>query len=303
DLRGKIAVLYGSLTQAPLTPKDFPLYSIERDQRIIALLEQKEPTAIITVNLQPPSVERLIEDRTFSIPSATVAADVGLKLLEREGQNAHLTLVTQRTPSEAANILGRKANKRPERIVICAHYDTKFDTPGAIDNGSGTAALLSLARILSKSELDISLEFVAFNDEEYFSQGDTVYANASDFSNILAAINLDGIGQRLGATTMAIMSHSQALRACVETVAAQYPGFVWVDPWPQSNHSTFAWRGVPSLALTSYFAGVTRFDHQPADSTRWVSSARLAEVVTFVREVVENIQHETLTWARPSVQP
>src|ERR1044072_4793655 len=35
---------------------------------------------------------------------------------------------------------------RPEIVVIGAHYDSVFGSPGANDNGSGVAAMLALAR-------------------------------------------------------------------------------------------------------------------------------------------------------------
>lgn len=302
DLRGKIGVLYGELTQTPLTPKNFALYTVERDQRIVALLERKQPLALLTVNLQPPSTERLIEDRDFAIPSATVTAEIGLKLVERAGDTVHLLIIAHSSPSCSANVIGTKAGSRPERIVLCAHYDTKIDTPGASDNASGMAALLTLARILSRRNIAAGLEFVAFSDEEYFGQDDAAYVRDSgdQMGTILAAINMDAIGQALGANTVAIMSHSVALHERVSAATAQYPGVIWVDPWPQSNHSTFAWRGVPSIAFTSYFAGMNRYIHLPADTPKWISSAKLAQVVTLVTEIVESIQHESLAWARPS---
>ncbi len=82
DLRGRIAVLYGDLARSPLTTKGCVLYEAERDWKIVSLLEEKGPEAIITVNPRLGCVERIIEDWEFSIPSATVPAEVGLVLLD-----------------------------------------------------------------------------------------------------------------------------------------------------------------------------------------------------------------------------
>lgn len=51
-------------------------------------------------------------------------------------------------------------------LVVGAHYDTAEDTPGADDNGSGTAALLELARIFRNVSPKRTLRFVFFSTEE-----------------------------------------------------------------------------------------------------------------------------------------
>ena len=56
---------------------------------------------------------------------------------------------------------------RPDEIVIIgAHYDSVADCPAANDNGSGIAAVLSLARTFFDSQNDRTLRFVAFVNEE-----------------------------------------------------------------------------------------------------------------------------------------
>ena len=82
-----------------------------------------------------------------------------------------------------------------------AHFDTKIATPGALDNAAGVSALLGLAETLGRAELACGLEFVAFNGEEYLPIGDDEYLRRgeSEFGQILAAINMDGIGAALGA--------------------------------------------------------------------------------------------------------
>jgi Zn-dependent M28 family amino/carboxypeptidase len=59
--------------------------------------------------------------------------------------------------------------KRPERIfIVGAHYDSAPGAPGANDNGSGTAAVLELARMLKNVQLSAGTElrFVLFVNEE-----------------------------------------------------------------------------------------------------------------------------------------
>ena len=59
--------------------------------------------------------------------------------------------------------------KQDEVIVIGAHYDTVWLTPGADDNASGVAGLLEIARALAGRHFARTLRFIAFcNEEEPF---------------------------------------------------------------------------------------------------------------------------------------
>lgn len=55
----------------------------------------------------------------------------------------------------------------PEILVIGAHYDTVFGSPGADDNASGVAALLEIARLLKDSKPARTIRLVAFANEEH----------------------------------------------------------------------------------------------------------------------------------------
>jgi Zn-dependent M28 family amino/carboxypeptidase len=68
-----------------------------------------------------------------------------------------------------------------EILVIGAHYDSAFTSPGANDNGTGTAAVLALAREFAKAKPMRTVRFVEFTNEEppYFwtdNMGSAVYA-------------------------------------------------------------------------------------------------------------------------------
>jgi Zn-dependent M28 family amino/carboxypeptidase len=59
--------------------------------------------------------------------------------------------------------------KRPDRIfIVGAHYDSAPGAPGANDNGSGTAAVLELARLLKtvRPSAGTEVRFVLFVNEE-----------------------------------------------------------------------------------------------------------------------------------------
>lgn len=91
----------------------------------------------------------------------------------------------------------------PDQVVVVgAHYDsfgreqTRVFAPGADDNGSGTAALMEIARLLARGPFDFSVRIVAFGAEEYGLHGSRAHATAARAAGerILAVLNLDMIG-------------------------------------------------------------------------------------------------------------
>ncbi len=304
DLTGRIAILYGDLTKNPLSPKSWFLLD-EHDRRLIELLEAKQPAALITVQNRLGRLERVIEDWEFTLPSATVPAEVGLALLQQSDPHPRLRLNTRQKPGHTANIIGHKAGADSTRLVLCAHYDTKFDTPGAYDNGGGVAVLLTLAQRLGRQNLPVGLQFIAFTGEEYMPIGDETYLHRyeADFGQFIAAINVDGVGYALNATSITALTASPAFEERVMAISRNFPGVVWVDPWPQSNHSTFAWRGVPSLALSGVEAWHSHYPHHlRSDTLDWLSPAKLAETAALVQAIVESLQAETPAWSRGEIR-
>jgi aminopeptidase YwaD len=297
ELHGRIGLLYGDLCKSPLSPKSWFLKS-DRDDRVIKLLEQKEPAALITVQARPGMLERVIEDWEFTIPSATVPAQTGLVLMAQRGAEMHLKIDSRLSPGHSWNVIARKPGEMNRRIVLCAHYDTKYDTPGAFDNASGVAVLLALAQKLASRKLPFNLEWVAFGNEESLPLGDDFYARKyeQEFKNIVAAINFDGVGQTLAANSITLIAGSQPFQHLLSELTQNYPGIVWVDPWPESNHSTFSWRGVPSIAVSS--AGAVRVDHLRSDTLDWVSREGLNEVIALAGEILDNLQEKLPQWTR-----
>jgi hypothetical protein len=298
NLNGRIALLYGHLSKDPVFPMNFELVQFERDQAINRLLIEKAPAAVLAVNLNPWRRVHIFEDEDFPIPSATLSTEVGRRLLTEQGHTAHLTIRSTTAPGHVTTLIGRTPPAHTHAIVICAHYDTKVGTPGAFDNGSGAAVLLALAESLPKAGLSVDLEFIAWGDEEYGAHTDMAYVrqHGDRFDDLICAINVDGVGPLMENTTLTMLAHSPAFEERVRAVHAGHPGVVWVDPWVQSNHSTFALHGVPSIALSTL---TWERAHQADDSMQWIGPEKLAEAIALVTELVEEIQRHPASWSRP----
>ena len=213
-----------------------------------------------------------------------------------------MKIVARRSPSHTDNVVARLQGDISQRIVFCAHYDSKVDTPGAYDNAAGVGVLLTLAEVLSHRPHRHTLEWVAFTGEEGAGLGDMEYARQAQktgngFDQITALINIDGVGPYTGTNTITSLAGSSEFEALIDQKLARYPGVMKVDPWPASDHYIFYSNGTPSIALTS--KGIRDIFHTLSDTFEWISGAKLAETAQLVLDLFEELDHQDLSWSRP----
>ena len=188
-------------------PKNFVFYNPEEHQRIIALLEQGQPAAIVCATGRNSSLAGgaypfpLIEDGDFEIPSVYMTEEEGARLVQYAGKTAALKSNSSRIPGKGYNVIGRKGSPSGGRLVVTAHIDAKKGTPGAIDNASGVIVLLLLAELLRDYDGSRQIELAAFNGEDYYAvPGQMLFLrqNQERFHEILLNINIDGAGYKEG---------------------------------------------------------------------------------------------------------
>jgi aminopeptidase YwaD len=293
ELRGRIAVLHGELTSGPLFPRNYPFFTVEEHQRIVELLEQKGPQAVITVSHIAGNPAPIIEDGDFTLPSVTVPAGVGPLLLAVDGPIS-LRVRSVAQPGRSANVIGRRPAPDRAKIVLCAHFDTKPGTPGALDNAAGVAAVLALAERLAGESLGTNLEIVAFNGEDHYAApGEVAYINGcgSEFGRISLVVNVDGVGLKGEAATVAFFNCPEGWAEKTRAEMAARPRLEESDPWPEGDHSIFAMRGVPCIALTSdgIHALIDGIIHTSNDTLDLVEPAQIAAVVDFLAALLTRI--------------
>jgi len=146
----------------------------------------------------------------------TLAGEIGERNMTRypqlnaaadfiENSFSHAGLVPRRDTYDlhgrACHNIETEIGAHPEILLVGAHYDSVFGSPGANDNGSGVAAMLALARRFAQKPAQHTLRFVAFVNEEppYFlteQMGSFVYAGRcrARGDQISAMISLETIG-------------------------------------------------------------------------------------------------------------
>ena len=114
------------------------------------------------------------------------------------------------TPTQDCNAVAiQRGTERPNDVVIITgHIDSRVtdvmnstsDAPGANDDGSGTAAVLEAARVLSKQKFPGTIVYAALSGEEQGLLGGKIladYAKAQGW-NVIANLNNDIIGNSCG---------------------------------------------------------------------------------------------------------
>lgn len=96
-------------------------------------------------------------------------------------------------------IASHNSNKDGQKnLYLTAHYDTTSYTTGVIDNGTGSAIVLELAKILRDYDSGLNLIFILLDIEEKSQQGSIEFVrnlSESDKANALGCINIDMVGE------------------------------------------------------------------------------------------------------------
>jgi len=190
-------------------------------------------------------------------------------------QSVNLTLNSAIKNAESNNVVAmiEGESRADEYIVISAHWD-HFGTKqtangpkiynGAIDNATGSAATVELARILMQQHkikpFQRSILFVNFTAEETGMIGSELFALGSVVAtkNMVAMLNIDGMNA-LDAVDY-ILQYGKGLSEMEDYLAdasKKQQRKVKMDPRPQnglffrSDHFSLAKQGVPSLLFMS----------------------------------------------------
>jgi hypothetical protein len=225
------------------------------------------------------------------------------------------------------NIEAEIPGTRPDVVLIGAHYDSVFGSPGANDNGSGVAALLALARRFAGKPAQQTLRFVAFVNEEppYFlteQMGSFVYAGRCKArgDRISAMISLETIGyfsdaphsQTYPAAGLGVFYptvgnfigfvsnvHSRALlrrsialfrkHAKIPSEGAALPSFVPGVSW--SDQWAFWQHGYPGIMITDTAPFRYPHYHSATDTPDKLDYDRFALVVSGMQKVIQELDN------------
>ena len=151
-----------------------------------------------------------------------------------------------------------------EIYIICAHYDSVSSSPGADDDGSGTAAVLAAAYLMSQYVFNHTIRFVAFDGEEQGLLGSHEYAEeaSQNGDNIIAVLNGDMIGYAANPTQASYIkiyenSASEWITDFTEDISQDYYDYCELTIVPSgyasnSDHASFWGFGYDAIMYHEY---------------------------------------------------
>jgi len=196
------------------------------------------------------------------------------------GLTASVTLKNSIKRSKSKNVMALLpgSDRADEYVFYMAHWDHFGIDPtlegdqifnGALDNATGTAALIELAEAFKqlKSPRSRSIVFLAVTGEEQGLLGSQYYATNPIYppTKTVAAINMDALNIWGKMKDITIIGYGNSeLDDYVEAAAAEQGRTVWPDPKPErgsfyrSDHFSFAKQGIPALYTSS---GIDHIEH------------------------------------------
>ncbi|MDH7513662.1 MAG: M28 family metallopeptidase [Clostridiales bacterium] len=209
----------------------------------------------------------------------TEAARPGFKPVPL-GLKASLTLHNTIEKVTSRNVIALfPGSKRPDEVVIyMAHWDHFGVNPaleddkifnGALDNATGTAALIELAEAFKKLKRppDRSIVFLSVTGEEQGLIGSEYYATHPVFpaAKTAAVINMDALNIYGRMKDITVVGYGLSeLDAYIEAEAREQGRTVNPDPTPEkgsyfrSDHFPFAKQGIPTVYPSG---GVDHIEH------------------------------------------
>ena len=198
---------------------------------------------------------------------------------------------------ETANVVAERAGQRDgdrALVVVCAHLDSvNLDggpgapAPGADDNGSGSAGLLEIARVLAEYPGDHDLRLLLFGGEEEGLWGSRRHVEAlgsADRARISAVINMDMIGTVNTPERTVLIEGAQistGLIDIVATAASTYTSLAVqtsLNPF-NSDHVPFIDAGMPAVLTIEGTDSANQHIHTARDTIEHVDLELATEIV------------------------
>lgn len=318
DVNGKLVIAWLD-NSSDNVPSGIPVRYNSYAQEMAAIQNGAAALLVITGSISAPAAKSNMNvnayQKTQRLPTYYISEQLAreilgerysqIKTLVQEGSFTALTLETKIAlsfdkaliPLQSSNVLGllEGTDLKDEYVVLTAHYDHLGKRNGTIwygadDDGSGTSAILELARAFTKAKAAgkgprRSILFMTVSGEEKGLWGSDYYAQHPVFplENTSVNLNIDMIGRidpdrKYGDSTNYIYiigddKLSSDLKPISEITNKKYSklelDYKYNDPkdperiYYRSDHFNFAKKGVPVIF---YFSGLHPDYHKPTDT-------------------------------------
>ena len=200
---------------------------------------------------------------------------------------------------ECFNVIAKvEGNRHDSCYVFTAHYDhlgklgKKTYYPGAHDNASGTAAIITLAAHYAQHTPEYDIYFIAFSGEDANLRGSEWYAEhpVVPLSQIKYLFNLDMIGDNNPEMYCEVSDAGMAGYALFEQINGQkgyYEALDRAELADNSDHYPFAVRGVPCIFFMNEHGDAFKYYHTVYDTWKNAIFINYEPTFSIIRDFVE----------------
>ena len=200
---------------------------------------------------------------------------------------------------ECFNVIAKVEGARHDSCyVFTAHYDhlgklgKKTYYPGAHDNASGTAAVITLAAHYAKNKPEYDMYFIAFSGEDANLRGSEWYAEhpLSPLSQIKYLFNLDMIADNNPAQYCEVSNEGMKAFPTFEKINAEKGYFKSLDRGEldaNSDHYPFAQRNVPCIFLMNEGGDAYKTYHTVHDTYKNHIFTNYEPIFNLIKDFVE----------------
>jgi hypothetical protein len=212
---------------------------------------------------------------------------------------ARMRIATEEAQAQADNLLFDLPAGDGDRIVLSAHIDGHALGESAIDNASGLAVALEVARrvLPDRASWRRGLTLAFFNVEEWALTGSEQHVSAmtgAERERVALNVNLDSVAG--GGTLTALTSGFRGLEPFLLESAerAGVPLGLYRPLQQNSDHANFARAGIPAFRLVAGFGEPTaaaRLVLTPLDQRSVIDEAELEHAARLTTAVLQEALH------------
>lgn len=290
DLKGKIVLVkrdaYEDYPDIWLTDKLVPL-------GVAGMIFYSSPgrSGIPTVYF---NFKRALKERTP--PSVDIRYEDAVRLVQMHPKRVSIVVEADVEWSESHSVIGElKGAVKPDEIVlVTAHDDTAYTSPGASDDGGGVAAVMELARAFAAGPRPArTMRFICWGGHELGLMGSETYlrTRSAEVAKTVAIVNYDGLGSTLGTldwTGTGDDKWFQFLRQAQNSLGLDDTGTAGPTGTDVTNFSSLE---VPGVQIG--MRGGMGQSHTPGDNLQAMSAVGLEDGLAFAAAVVQRLGNDT----------
>jgi Zn-dependent M28 family amino/carboxypeptidase len=241
----------------------------------------------------PSSSHRQKNFKEGYIDSVTVKHNHGEKLIKLVGNKAKIN-IKQKVGQKTANniVCDIKGKGRDENlIVVGAHYDSVARSPGASDNGGGTATVIKVAEFFCKHTPQRDLRLVLFSGEELGLLGSQAFVQKHEQElkkRCQFMLNVDVAGDAVGFDVAKVIGTKQ-LAGYFTGISKEIGLAFYTDLDIYSSDSMpFSKYEIPSVNILRHGGKGSYYIHTPQDSVNQITRKGMASTV---KATINFLQH------------